>query len=100
MPAYWLARATIKDPAAYKKYTDRVPAVLAAYGGRILARGGRFEIVEGQTPHERFVVVEFDSVDMAVACHSSAAYKEAAAFRRSGGGDVEIVIVEGAPSSG
>ena len=31
MPAYWVARSKINDPAEYKKYTDLVPAILAKY---------------------------------------------------------------------
>ena len=46
MPAYWIARARIIDPIAFKKYTDRSPSVIARYGGRFLARGGRFRIME------------------------------------------------------
>ena len=49
MPAYWIARAKINDPVEYKKYTDRVPAILEKYGGRVLARGGRYEVLEGPT---------------------------------------------------
>ena len=45
MPAYWVARAKINDPAEYKKYADQVPAILANYGGKVLARGGRFQIM-------------------------------------------------------
>jgi uncharacterized protein (DUF1330 family) len=30
-----------------------------------------------------------------VACHESAEYQEAAAFRKGGAGEVELVIVEG-----
>jgi uncharacterized protein (DUF1330 family) len=47
MAAYWVARSKINDPVEYKKYTDRVPAILARYGGKVLARGGRFKILEG-----------------------------------------------------
>ena len=39
MVAYWVARAKINDPVEYKKYTDRVPAILAKYGGRVLVLG-------------------------------------------------------------
>ena len=42
MRAYWLARSTINDPVAYKKYTDEVPDILKKYGGRPFARGGAF----------------------------------------------------------
>jgi len=41
MPAYWVARSKITDPVEYKKYTDRVPAIIAKFGGKVLARGGR-----------------------------------------------------------
>ena len=47
MPAYWVARSKINDPVEYKKYTDLVPAIIARYGGKVLARGGRYEILEG-----------------------------------------------------
>lgn len=95
MPAYWVARSKINDPAAYKKYTDRVPAIIARHGGRVLARGGRFEILEGPQKFKRFVVIEFPSLEQAVACHRSPEYQEAAAFRAGGAGEVELVIVEG-----
>jgi uncharacterized protein (DUF1330 family) len=39
MPAYWVARSRINDPVEYKKYTDRVPAIIAKFGGKVLARG-------------------------------------------------------------
>ncbi len=96
MPAYWVARSRINDPAEYKKYTDRVPAILARYGGKVLARGGRYQVLEGPQKFQRFVVIEFPSLEQAVACHESAEYQEAAAFRKGGAGEVELVIVEGA----
>ena len=38
VPAYWLARCKINNPVEYKKYTDRVPAIVQKYGGKVLAR--------------------------------------------------------------
>ncbi len=84
MPAYWVARSKINDPVEYKKYTDLVPAILAKYGGKVLARGGRYQIMEGPQKFHRFVVVEFPTFEQAVACFTSDEYDEAAAFRRSG----------------
>ncbi len=95
MPAYWIARSKINDPVEYKKYTDRVPAIIKKYGGRVLARGGRYQIMEGTDKYHRFVVVEFPSLEQAVKCHASPEYQEAAAFRRAPGvSEVEQVIVE------
>ena len=94
MPAYWIARAKINEPVEYKKYADQVPSILAKYGGKPLARGGRFQVMEGPKKFERFAVIEFPSFEQAVACFTSAEYDKAAAFRRGGAGEVETVIVE------
>jgi uncharacterized protein (DUF1330 family) len=93
--AYWLARCKIDDPVEYKKYTDLVPGIIARYGGRVLARGGRHRVMEGTDRFHRFVVIEFPSLEDAVRCHQSPEYQQAAAFRRAPGvSEVEQVIVE------
>ncbi len=95
MPAYWVARSKINNPVEYKKYTDRVPGILAKYGGKVLARGGRFQILEGPAKFGRFVVIEFATLEQGVTCFNSPEYQEAAAFRRgNAAGEVELVMVE------
>lgn len=98
MPAYWIARAKINNPVEYKKYTDLVPGILAKFGGQVLARGGAFEILEGPQKFERHVVIEFPSMEQALACHRSPEYQAARKFRLNGVGDNELVIVEAAPA--
>lgn len=95
MAAYWIAHCKINDPVEYKKYTDRVPGIIAKFNGRVLARGGVHQIMEGSQKYTRHVVIEFPTMAQAVACHRSPEYQEAAAFRRNGAGEVEQVIVEG-----
>ena len=95
MPAYWVARSKINYPVEYKKYTDLVPGIIAKYGGKVLARGGRFQIMEGPHKFQRFVVIEFPTFEQGVACFTSKEYDEAAAFRRSGAGEVETIMVDG-----
>ncbi len=95
MPAYWVARSRIEDPVEYKKYTDQVPAIIAKYGGKVLARGGDYEIMEGPAHFHRFVVIEFPTKEDGVNCFRSPEYEAAAAFRRAPGvGEVQTVIVE------
>ena len=94
MPAYWVARSRIIDPVEYKKYTDLVPGIIAKYDGKVLARGGRFQIMEGPDKFQRFVVIEFPTFEKGVACFTSDDYNKAAAFRRAGAGEVETIIVE------
>jgi uncharacterized protein (DUF1330 family) len=95
MPAYWVARSRIDNPVEYKKYTDRVPGIIARFGGKVLARGGRYRIMEGPENFKRFVVIEFPTLERGIECFESNEYREAAAFRRNGGGVVELVMVEG-----
>jgi uncharacterized protein (DUF1330 family) len=94
MPAYWVARSKINDPVEYKKYTDLVPAIIAKHGGKVLARGGRYQIMEGPDKFHRFIVIEFPSFEQGVACFQSDEYNKAAAFRRSGAGEVETIMVD------
>ena len=95
MPAYWCARSRIFDAPKYKRYTDQIPGIMNTHHGKVLARGGRFEILEGPKLFTRFVVIEFPTFEQAVACFESPEYQEASGFRRAGGGVVENVIVDG-----
>jgi uncharacterized protein (DUF1330 family) len=93
--AYWIARSRINDPVAYKRYTDQVPGIIAKYGGKVLARGGKYQIMEGPETFHRFVVIEFPDFESGVACFQSPEYDAAARHRReNGAGEVETVVVE------
>ena len=96
MAAYRISRCKINDPVEYKKYTDLVPGIIKQYGGRVLARGGPYQIMEGTDKFTRFVVIEFDTFEQAVKCNQSPEYQAAAAFRRApGAGEVDQIIVDG-----
>ena len=47
MPAYLIAKIRVHDQDIYAQYAARSPAIVALYGGRILARGSATEILEG-----------------------------------------------------
>lgn len=96
MPACWLARSKINDPVEYKKYTDHIPALVEKYHAKVLARGGEYNVLEGETLYERFVVIEFASKADAEACFNSKEYQDATAYRRVPGvAQNELIIVEG-----
>ena len=59
MPAYVVFAITITDPTRYADYARHTPRVIAQYGGRMLVRGGDPEVIEGQMPGQRIVVLEF-----------------------------------------
>ena len=93
MVAYWVARAKVNNPDAYKKYTDGVGAVIAKYGGKVLARGGRYKVMEGPEKFHRFVVIEYPDFESAVNAYESAEYQTIKQHRLGGAGEVETVIV-------
>jgi len=82
MSAYIFASVEITDPAAYEEYRRRVPAIIAAYGGRYLARGGAVERLEGNAPVNRLVIVEFRDMVRLKAFYNSAEYQPLLAIRQ------------------
>ena len=95
MAAYWIARAKVINAESYKKYAVKAGDIVEKYGGKFLARGGDYKIMEGSDHYTRFVVAEFPNMQIAEQCFNSNEYKSAAAHRRNGAGDVEIIFVEG-----
>ncbi|WP_327440463.1 DUF1330 domain-containing protein [Pseudomonas donghuensis] len=94
MKAYWIAHVDVTDPEQYQQYTQRAPAAFAAFGGTLLARGGRSEALEGRATPQRSVVIEFESYERALACYRSDEYQQACVFRQ-GVARAEVIIVEG-----
>ena len=90
---YVIARVDITNPDAYARYAPEAGKAIAAHGGRILARGGRHEALEGPA-RARNVVIEFDSYDAARTYYYSAGYQAAKALR-AGAAEAELVLVEG-----
>lgn len=72
---YWIAiYHSVSDPATLARYADQATPVLLAHGARFLARGKPARVFEGGA-EERCVVIEFPSVDRAVAAYESAEYQ-------------------------
>lgn len=79
MSAYWVSSyLEVTDGEKLRAYAELAgPAIIAA-GGRFLARGLPAATYEAGR-EERCVLIEFESVEAAIACHDSAAYQEALA---------------------
>src|ERR1700757_1644163 len=48
-PGYWIARSKILDEDRYFDYVRQAGAASKEFGAQILARGGRFELLEGSS---------------------------------------------------
>ena len=81
MPAYLIADVEVLDAAGYEEYRKQVPATIAAFGGRYLARGGALTVLEGSWSPKRGVILEFPSLDKLKAWYDSPAYVPLRALR-------------------
>ena len=92
--AYWIAcYRSIKNPDALAAYAKLAGPAIAGGGGRFLARSTPAAVFEaGQA--QRTVIIEFDSVERALAAHASAAY-QAALAALDGGAVRDLRIIPG-----
>jgi uncharacterized protein (DUF1330 family) len=94
--AYVIANIEVTDPARYAEYIELTPGSIAPFGGRFIARGGRSERLEGTTPANRIVILEFPSYEQAKAWYDSDGYRVAMAIRQSASTGT-LILVEGTP---
>ena len=92
MSALWIAHVTVTDEVAYGEYAKRATVAIAQHSGVFLARGGKFEQLEGPV-RSRNVVARFPSLQAAHDCYYSEAYQEALGFAK-GASQRELSIVE------
>jgi uncharacterized protein (DUF1330 family) len=92
--AYWICcYRSISNPAAVAEYAKLAGPAIQNGGGRFLARGVAAKTYE-QGVAQRTIIIEFDSVQQAVATFESDAYK--AALRViEGAAERDIRIIEG-----
>jgi uncharacterized protein (DUF1330 family) len=94
MPAYVIANTDVHDPEQYERYKAAVPSTLAVGGGRFIARGGEFAVLEGDWLPKRMVVLEFEDLEAAKRWYDSPEYREARQLRE-GAATLQVVAVEG-----
>jgi uncharacterized protein (DUF1330 family) len=76
MPAYFIAELETTNPAGIEPYRAAVPATLAQYGGRFLARGGATQLLEGGPEPKRIVILEFADTAAARRWYDSPEYQK------------------------
>jgi uncharacterized protein (DUF1330 family) len=92
--AYWVTvYREIKDMEKLAAYAKLAGPAIREAGGRFMARGEPVKTYENGLM-QRTVLIEFDSVDAAIAAHDSPGY-QAALAALADGVEREIRIVEG-----
>jgi uncharacterized protein (DUF1330 family) len=75
--AYWITTyRSVRDPDAMAAYARLALLALTSAGGRFIVRGMPAQVYESGV-EQRVVIIEFDSVEQAVAAHDGAAYQAA-----------------------
>lgn len=59
MTIYAIAQLTITDAAAYQRYVDEFFAVFSQHDGTLLAADNAPDVVEGDWPHGKVVLMSF-----------------------------------------
>jgi len=93
--AYWVVSyRSVKNPEAWQAYAKLAAPAIQGAGGRFLIRNKPAKVYEAGMS-ERVVLVEFDSLEQAIACHDTPAYKEALKALGTGNVERDMRVVEG-----
>ena len=91
---YVVVNVKVKDTDHYPEYARLAQDTVAKYGGRYLVRGATPAIVEGAPKLERFVIVEFPSLEQARRWYDSDEYRPVRVLRHKWA-DSELFMIEG-----
>ena len=95
MPAYFVVDVLeVKDRGKMEEYRSRVGANVSGYGGRYLAAGGDFEVLEGGWRPTFPVLLEFPSMEVARRWYGSEDYRELKALRQTAA-RCDVVLIDG-----
>jgi uncharacterized protein (DUF1330 family) len=90
---YWIPHLDVHDMKGFQAYRDMADAGHKRFGSKLLARGGRCEVIEGKM-RSRNVLREFNSYDEALAYYHGPDYSAAHPLREPYS-ECDFVIVEG-----
>ena len=82
MAAYVIYECEVLDAERYEAYKPKAAASVQAAGGRYIVRGGDAEVLEGEAPASRTVVVEFPDRETARKWYTGQMYSGLSHFRR------------------
>jgi uncharacterized protein (DUF1330 family) len=94
MPAYLIVQGDITNEAQYQKYREAVVPLITRFGGKMVVRGGKVEVLEGKHDGRRRVIFEFPSMDAIRSFWTSSEYARIKPLRANAA-DFDIWVIEG-----
>lgn len=92
MTAYVLAQLNVHEPEGFQRYREKVPDVIAAFGGRYLVRGGEVTTLEGELSAPRLVIIEFEDRETAERWYHSDAYQAILPLRLASAEGTAVIV--------
>jgi uncharacterized protein (DUF1330 family) len=84
----------VTDPARYEDYKTEAAASIKAAGGRYIVRGGEVEVLEGDPPVGRTVILEFPTREAAIEWYRGDRYTEVRKLRE-GAAIARMYVIDG-----
>lgn len=92
MTQYLVAQITIHDREAYGRYQTAFMPVLRQYGGRLLAADEGAQVLEGDWPFDKLILMAFDDAAAVQTWFESPEYQAISVDRRLGSKAVAVSI--------
>jgi uncharacterized protein (DUF1330 family) len=100
MAAYAIAFLSIQDRLQYERYAARFMSTLAKYGGRLLVADESPELIQGDWPFDKVVVLQFPDRQSFHSWETSSEYREIVADRLAATTGVVLLASGLEPSAG
>ena len=94
MKGYLIAQINVNNLENYQEYLKNVTPIAKKYDGEYIVRAGKFEIMEGNWPYKRNVVIKFPSIEKAREFYHSKEYQPVKKIRVHNA-DNNLIIIEG-----
>jgi uncharacterized protein (DUF1330 family) len=94
MPAYMIALEVIHNREEFDTYRSLVHDVLDAYEAEVIVSNEDVEVLEGDWPYTKSVVIRFPSVEQAKAWYDSPEYQKIVGYRHRAA-TTDLILVEG-----
>jgi len=98
MAAYFVFHHRVRNSEKAHEYLSKVGETLAPYHHELLVSADHSEVIEGNTPLPRTVVIRFDSHEAAMDWYDSPAYRKVRPLRLEAT-EGYAVLVDGLPSA-
>jgi uncharacterized protein (DUF1330 family) len=94
MSAYLVAQLKINDRKEFDEYRAGVHGTIDKHKGEIIISNESFEIMEGEWPYTKTVVIRFPSMDAAKRWYESPEYQKVVQHRFRAA-DTNLIFIEG-----